>query len=99
MERTLKDLLIITRDRLTMADYGICGCIYMLWFNNVISLSEHTILLKYITENKPSNTLHTEFTKSKFWIGDAWWWPEIRNNPKTRQIRIDFINKLINQQP
>ena len=55
---------------------------------------------RFFEKNKPSKKKHTEFTDNKYWLGgntdSLFWWEVMREAPETRQIRIDFVSKLIN---
>ncbi len=77
---------------------GICDAV-----DNVGILNRHkwnkfeTLDLKdYIKKNKPSFTNeYKEFTYNKFWCDNRYWWDRICDAPETKQIRIDYLTKLI----
>lgn len=102
MKRPLKELLIILRDSLKEGDKifyfnsGICGEIADLLTKGVISTEEHDDVSCHIYINKPNSELHSEFVNELF-INYEWWWKKMKHNPKAREIRIEFLNKLIKE--
>lgn len=103
--RTLKDLLILVRDSLACGhkefyfNNGICGEISNLESDGILTRSELLLLGAFIRINRPNACNHSEFINSEYWKGNYYWWDTMRYEPQTRQIRIDFLNKLINLQP
>lgn len=77
---------------------GICKEIKKLFANNVITIEEETYLIYYLLDNRPSeNNDYKEFMVYPYWenSNNPYWWSRIGSYPKTKQIRIDYLNKLI----
>ena len=84
---------------------GICETIEFLQRNDVINIKEAVKIRWVMEENKPTiENDFKEFTNTDLWIGDVknyqhpllgFWWKPICSNPETRQIRIDYIAKLL----
>ena len=81
----------------TIYQYGICKSISNVFYNDdyIISPKEYKYVLDYIQMNKPTKyNQYKHYTESEYWIKDgAYWWFV---NSKTKQIRIDYLNALIN---
>ncbi len=104
MENTrLKELFTLILNRLMDEKrtymLGICDVITEIGYNNILNgdNNEDTILKLYLKENKPSpDNEYKEFTKNKYWLDGLYWWDVIYEAPETRQIRIEYLTKLIN---
>lgn len=99
----IKDTLILVlnvlKDENKISSFnnrGICAVLQYLDNNKTISRKTFKITNNFIRANKPNNVQHQEFTKNIYWIGGMFWWYPIRSKNETRQIRIEFITKLIN---
>lgn len=85
--------------------HGICDVIMFLAKNDVISIDEAIKVRELMEVHKPTpDNQYKEFTDSDFWLGDinhhyhpllGFWWKQLRTNPETRKIRIDYVAKLI----
>ena len=97
--RDLKELLPLVIEQLksNFSVTGICSCVNRLVINKVITARERLIIEGHLNANKPSSKIHTEFTESKHWLGNIYYWYIIGAEPETRQIRIDFLTKLLNE--
>ena len=74
---------------------GICDILYHLSMIDEIDDFEYTFMLRLIKNNKPKpNNQFSEFIENKFWIDCNYWW-ETMYMSETRQIRKDYLNKLI----
>lgn len=96
----LIELLILTRNSIIMGrnryQSGICKCIIKLYENMSCSYIEYKQLQRYITKNKPNSfNQYKHYTNSQYWIDDEYWWQPINLIPETKQIRIDYLNELI----
>ncbi len=90
-------------------NYGICGIISHLYNNDNITNEEKIQLKDFLGKNKPNpDNQFKEFCDNKFWVDRllslnqqnvyaGYWWLPIYSYPnnETRQIRIDYITKLI----
>lgn len=81
---------------------GICDALDKLHYDNKISSQEFILMVSFIDGNRPSSdNQFKEFTKSPYWrkggypMTISYWWINIKDEPRTLQIRIDFLNKLI----
>lgn len=87
--------LIKLRDAVQKANCGgICMQIASLRIDGEIDNKQAEWLEDYLTANSPTYNRHTEF---HYVTGNGYWWPPIRENGENRQVRIDFLNKLIKQ--
>ena len=77
-------------------DAGICAVVNYLKTNNFITYREGYLVVDYLYDNKPTNkNEYAEFMDNEFWYDKLCWWKMIYHAPETRQIRIDYLNKLI----
>ena len=89
--RTIKELLILLRENLPQditRDNGgsICFTIIdMCRMDSIITRSEENLLLKYVSEKKPSDAGNFDGQ-----LGSGFWWPYGELSP-----RLEFIDKLI----
>lgn len=95
------EILKLVKQRLTNLK-GICDNLNLLYNDNIISKEEETFMLNLLSKHKPNDNQYTEFTKVKSWaniknltITSAYWWFPL--SKYTRQIRIDYINAVINK--
>ena len=85
--------------------YGICSILTHLIDNNIIDEKERNQLKELLNTNKPSK--HNEFKDfygNEYWVGmthpkysifAGYWWQPMYDALETRQIRIDYLTKLI----
>lgn len=75
---------------------GICGEINELYVKNLITPNEKEFIRMYLFNNKPRlHNIYSEFRDNKYWIDDSFWWRRMCFNYPTKQIRIDYLTKLI----
>ncbi len=75
---------------------GICDSIQALYLKLLISYDERDYIYKFIYVNKPTPyNEYKHFTENEYWYDGIFWWKRINFAPETKQIRIDFINELI----
>ena len=75
---------------------GICKEIKNLFANNVINIQEKDYLSNYLLANRPTeNNDYKEFMIYPYWENTEYWWIRICVRPHSKQIRIDFLTKLI----
>ncbi len=96
----LKELFELVKQDITDTENrfqtGICKSINKLQIQNKMSYIEEAHLKGYLKQNKPTkDNQYAEFTKNKYWLNDSYWWYVIEDVPQTKQIRIDFLTKLI----
>ena len=81
---------------------GMCDAIYKLHDTNKITAKEYGLIVEFLSENKPNPyNDYKEFTENPYWqvkkypmlIG--FWWQSIKDEPRTLQIRIDYLKKVI----
>ncbi len=83
-------------DTTTFHELGICNVFSYLKQNNFVSFSEANYVIDYIYKNKPNNQNdYAEFMNNQYWCDKMYWWNRMYINPETRQIRIDYLAKLI----
>lgn len=63
----------------------------------LISVKEREMLFKHFEKQKPSSKLHPEFFNTSLFCGVGVWWYLHRDVAAGKQIRIDFIKKLIEE--
>lgn len=104
--KSLKTLLKLTIKSLKKGEkegyynYGLCGEISDMYAFEDITKEECDVVKRFIEINKPSAQKHGEFTKkSMHWINEHFWWETMQDMPETRQVRIDFLTKLLNELP
>lgn len=99
--RTVKELFQIVIDSLKKGDKeyyynnGICGEINDLFKYHIITFHESRLLMNVLKLNKPCGNQYPKFYYSEDWVGGAWWWDFMHTQPKTRQIRIAFLEEVI----
>ena len=75
---------------------GICDTIFALKTQKKVTTEEVSFILDLLRDNKPNgNNKYSKYTKGYFWIDRLFWWDTIDEEPKTKQVRTDFINDLI----
>ncbi len=81
---------------------GICGVVADLLDNDKINRKEYKASINLLNRNKPKpNNQFKEFIENEFWsnttlpIEDDFWWLPIHRCSETRQIRVDYLTKLI----
>ncbi len=91
------------KDELSKNDHnvlyvGICKVAYDLRKQGKLDPDLHDFIYDYLIKNKPTpDNQYKEFTQNQYWITEdsAFWWNTIHTVPETRQIRIDYLTKLI----
>jgi hypothetical protein len=86
--------------------HGVCEALNYLYTYSDVTQAELVFVGDLIASHKPTidNELKT-LTENEFWLGNFsknlshpyfgyWWYPMFRS-PETRQIRIDYISKVI----
>ncbi len=96
----LKELFEMVKKKLIKGDvnkqYGICGIISELSYEKTITANEKEIIKRYLYRNKPTiKNKYKEFIQNEYWINDAYWWKPIWLRPEKKQIRINYLTKLI----
>ncbi len=83
-------------------DTGICVVTTTLFKRGEMSESEYLFIRNLIRDSKPTTqNVYKEFTQNGHWNDSlsstsvSFWWIPIYRNPKTREIRIDYLNKVI----
>lgn len=78
---------------------GICDVLTYLYEVDKLTFWEWSFLKNFLKNKKPKDnprTKYREFTKNKYWLGTLYWWNPMYEAPETRQIRIDYLTKVIN---
>ncbi len=91
------DLIIneFNREKNGDDELGICLALYYIVQQNLISSTERNIFKRFLYNNKPTEKpKYNEFRQNEYWIDALHWWRTINREPKTKQIRIDFLKKL-----
>ncbi len=105
-KQTLKKYFEIAKEYLSNGGYtfesGICEILGVMYGKEIITYTEKGILLKYLEANKPTKrNAYKEFTQNEYWLNNdspmtsCFWWTRISETPKAKQIRIDYLTKLI----
>ena len=94
------ELLELVKENLRTKPYymqsGICRAIQLLYYENVCTRTERDSLHIHINVHKPTPTnQYKEFTETKYWTNQSFWWTRIDNASETKQIRIDYLTKVI----
>ncbi len=77
-------------------DLGICGVFTYLKLYCFISVVESNKTIRYIYDNKPNkDNEYSEFMDNEYWCDKLCWWSRMCVVPETRQIRVDYLSKLI----
>ncbi len=93
-------LMIIELNDFSYTQTGICKSFYTLLNNKTISPIEIGIMKKFLNLNKPTKrNKYKDVTQNPYWTNfvdtHSYWWKEIYDAPETRQIRIHYLTKLI----
>ena len=94
-------LIQIEVKRTNITQTGICKSFYSLSSKQLATYSEIDFVKKFLLKNKPTKrNKYKHFTNNKYWLDAhsnlySYWWDEIYSNPETRQIRIDYLQELI----
>ncbi len=78
--------------------YGICQAINNVAYSKEVTINddEYFFLKFHLDVNKPTRqNEYAEFMHPKYWLDGAYWWDTIDDYPETKQIRIDYLTKLI----
>lgn len=79
-------------------DRGICAHIRKLHTaESLISDTEYRKLELYVDSKRPTKFVHPEFLHPTNRRNEAYWWPVMSIDIKYREIRIEFIEKLISE--
>lgn len=74
---------------------GICDILYYLEAIEEIDNFEYAFMIRLLKSNKPTpDNQFKEFTNTLYWLNDNYWW-ETMYMTETRQIRKEYLNKLI----
>ncbi len=98
--KRLIEILELTKEKLINKkrfQYGICAELgELLYDDKIISNDEKNYVKDFLYSNKPTfENDYKEFRESNYWLGSVYWWNSITFRPQTRQIRIDYLTKLI----
>lgn len=75
---------------------GICDILYHLSLADVINEFEYYFMLKLLNKHKPTpENDYKEFTENPYWSESNNYWWDTMHNPETRQIRKDYLTKLV----
>ncbi len=75
---------------------GICIIIRTLWVESICTYEEKVFIINYLFVNRPTKeNEYKEFTENKHWTDNSFWWRPIHDIFSTKQIRIDYLTKLI----
>ncbi len=75
---------------------GICKALGIEYYFKRITLIESNFIEAYLYRNQPTPyNEYKEFTQGEYWTDELYWWNRMEDYPQTRQIRIDYLNKLI----
>ncbi len=90
----IKAELILNREG--VIHLGICKIAFDLRMLKIISQFQNDFIYDYLMVNKPTKrNKYKEFTQNEYWVDKGYWWKPIYTSPETRQIRIDYLTKLI----
>lgn len=97
--RDLKELygILLIEYKNNYTNY-ICNTILNLYNSKKITFKERVFLKKHFVSQYPSKKLHTEFFNNELFRKgnkNGVWFTLLFNETKGREIRIDFINKII----
>ncbi len=97
--RLIKLLELLKKDLINGNPYdqtGMCSAIVFMYKKNLLSYAESEELEIYIHKNKPTSVnQYAEFTNSQYWVDFFYWWKPIDEEPNAKQIRLDYLTKLI----
>ncbi len=98
-DRLLELLNVMLNDLITTPVYfqtGLCRIAKLLDSNDRCTENEKYQILDYLHKNKPTiDNQYKEFTTSKFWINSIYWWYSMDVEDGAKQIRIEYLTKLI----
>lgn len=89
----------------TNLNTGICGVLTKLYKFESVSKLELTLTQNLIYDNKPTkDNQYKEFTQNEIWNNPIinfdylayWWLPVTYKDNKAREVRIQFLNAVIN---
>ena len=92
------EILELVKEGLNTKKFGICHVLVVLCSEKKISTKESREIEHILSENKPNPyNEYKEFTQNPYWgiTKNGYWWSPIIDASATRQIRIDYIAKLI----
>lgn len=78
----------------------ICNRIDGLYQNSIISEEEMELLENHFKSQKPSESCHPEFLKSKVWQDSSCWWEtpsDLETCMKSKRQRLRFLRKLLKE--
>lgn len=80
----------------TNLQYGICAVIHELFNKEFVSSTQKFELLRFLQKNRPTaRNEFKEFLIYEYWLDESYWWLPIWLQPATKQVRIDYLTKLI----
>ena len=77
---------------------GICQTLFGLYYTHqYLTYNEYREVSAYLHENKPTkDNQYSEFTENEYWRPISnFWWSTVKDKPNTKEIRIDYLTKLI----
>lgn len=97
--RDLKELygILLIEYKKNYTNY-ICNTIHRLYVSKKITFKERVLLKKHFVSQYPSKKLHPEFFNNELFRKGkkkGVWFSLLFNESEGREIRIDFINKII----
>ena len=93
--RNLKNLYKILLNQYIKDRGFICHSIENIRMSGLITPFERDSLFAHFLSQKPSKKLHPEFTRRIYLEGSAWWELVPPFLEEGREIRINFIEKMI----
>ena len=79
-------------------DAGICKIARHVLQINRYSAKDIAYFDKFLLANKPSThkrNKYREFTQNPYWNDNLFWWKVLLYFPETRKIRMDYLDKVI----
>lgn len=95
-KRDIKELLELIRDYMLNNEtkYGICNVIDEASYSKSMTSNEIRRIRNYLKQQKPSIENHSEFFDALY-ISRFYWWPPMKSGREYKQVRIEFLDKLI----
>ena len=76
---------------------GICKAIEYIYCTCQCTFDEYVNLKSFFAHNKPTAlNQYKEFYNTPYWRDNGYWWIPINKQPRTKQIRINYLITLIN---
>ncbi len=90
-----KTILVLTKTN--HFKKGICDAVTYLCENDTLNYLELIEFREFIRDNKPTaENEYKEFTQGEYWVDEMYWWYPIYRVSDTREIRVEYLTKLIN---